>query len=83
MTTAELREEIVKRVDYTDMVGPFKVSVRNRGGKIYVNTINIDKSQIESILAKLSGDVGDWEDRKVWLTSGSWPTKDFTFRILV
>ncbi|NBR06961.1 MAG: hypothetical protein EBT92_14485 [Planctomycetes bacterium] len=80
MTTKELRKEIVRLVDCPT---PFKVSVRNRGGKIYVNTVGVDKPQIESILARLSGDVGDWEDRKVWLTSGACPTKDFTFRILV
>jgi hypothetical protein len=83
MTTAELRKEIVKRVDCTGMTGAFKVSARNREGKIYVNTVNIDKTQVDGILKQLSGDVGDWEDRKYWSTSGSWPSKDFTFRILI
>ena len=83
MTTAELRKEIVKRVDCTEISGAFMVSVRNREGKIYVNTINIDKSQIDSILRQLSGDVGDWDNKKYWLTSGAWMAKDFTFRILI
>lgn len=83
MTTEELRKEIVKRVDCTGMTKPFEVNVRNRKGKIYVNTVNIDKPQVDGILKQLSGDVGDWKNRKYWLTSGSWPEKDFTFRILV
>lgn len=83
MTIKELREEIVKLVDCTDLTGPFMVKVRNRGGKIYVNTIGIDKPQIDSILRQVSGDTGDWNNKKYWLTSGAWTSKDFTFRILV
>lgn len=89
MTTSELRKEIVKRVDCTDMTKPFKVSVRNREGKIYVHTIGIDRDAIGDILAQLSGDHQEWklrpnwECRKFWMTSGGWPTKDFTFRILI
>lgn len=80
MTTEDLRKEIVQLVS---VQVPFKVSVRNRKGKIYVNTNGVDKTQIDSILKQLSGDVGDWKDRKFWLTSGSWPSKDFTYRILI
>jgi hypothetical protein len=83
MTTEELRKRIVSMVDCTEISGAFMVKVRNRQGKIYVNTINIDKPQIDSILKQLSGDVGDWKNRKYWLTSGAWPMKDFTYRILI
>lgn len=86
MTTEELRKEIVKRVDCTGMTKAFKVSVRNRKGKIYVNTVNIDRYDIQSILEKLAGQSVEQrytDDQKVRLTSGSWPSKDFTFRILI
>lgn len=86
MATAELRKEIVKRVDCTEMTKPFKVSVRNRQGKIYVNTIGVDKNDIQSILERLAGQSVEQrytDNQKVRLTSGSWPSKDFTFRILI
>lgn len=86
MTTEELRKEIVKRVDCTEMTKPFKVSVRNRQGKIYVNTIGVDKNDIQSILERLAGQSVEQrytDNQKVRLTSGSWPSKDFTFRILI
>jgi hypothetical protein len=86
MTTEALRKEIVKRVDCTNVTKPFKVSVRNRQGKIYVNTIGVDSGDIQSILERLAGQSVEQrytDNQKVRLTSGSWPTKDFTFRILI
>jgi len=84
MTTEELRKEIMNHIICVGgVIGYFKVAVRDRKGKVYVNTKGIDKPTIDGILKKLSGDVGDWKNRKYWLTSGSWPSKDFTFRILV
>jgi stage III sporulation protein SpoIIIAA len=86
MTTSDLRKEIVKRVDCTNVTNPFKVSVRNRQGKIYVNTIGVDKDDVQSILERLAGQSVEQrytDNQKVRLTSGSWPSKDFTFRILI
>jgi hypothetical protein len=83
MTTAELHKNIVRLVDCPI---PFKVSVRNRQGKIYVNSVGIDRGQIQCILEKLAGQSVEQrytDNQKVRLTSGSWPSKDFTFRILI
>lgn len=86
MTTEELRKRIVSMVDCTEISGAFMVKVRNRQGKIYVNTIGIDRDNIQSILEELAGQSVEQRytnDQKVRLTSGDCPRKDFTFRILI
>jgi hypothetical protein len=85
MTTKEIKDSILTRLGDFRSTNHHKISVTNRSGKIYVKSIGVDKTVLDLILTELTNCPGwdDFENRKFWLTSGSWPAKDFTFRILV
>ena len=67
---------------YTNLVSDLKrigctsIRFRKRGEKEYITTVGGDKDSVKYLLTKIT------RYNNIYLTSGGWPTKNFTFRVV-
>lgn len=71
------------KTELIQQYGATSVSIRNRGGKIYVKCVGVDHPTVRAYLKKFAVKEVSESNPTVWITSGGYLNKDFTFRVLV